>query len=323
LSESFNDITHELLVKYLLGEASPGERTGVEQWLAGGEDRRRLLSQLKLVLEESGRLKAPESDEEQAWQRFRQRIAATRVPVKKKRSFFTPLRVAAVFVLLAGLALWVYFSQQNKPVQTLAVQSHDKVVTDTLPDGSMVTLNRNSTLSYKEKFKGDIRSVALKGEAFFDVRPDKSKPFVVQVNDVTVKVVGTSFNIKAEGGKTEVIVESGIVQVTRGGKTIELRPKQKVRLETQDTTLVKEEVKDGLHNYYRSREFVCDNTPLWKLVEVLNEAYGVRIEIGRGSLKNLPLTATFNNESLDNILQIISATFDIKVERQDDRIILR
>ncbi|HEY0066102.1 MAG TPA: FecR domain-containing protein [Flavisolibacter sp.] len=323
MSESFNDITHELLVKYLLGEASPGERAEVEQWLDGGEDRRRLLSQLRLLLEESGRLKAPEPDEEQAWQRFRQRIAEPRIPAKKKQPFLTPLRIAAVFILLAGIALWVYFSQQDKPAQTLAVQSHGRVLTDTLPDGSMVTLNRNSSLSYKAKFKGDTRSVALKGEAFFDVRPDKSKPFVVQVNDVTVRVVGTSFNIKAEGGKTEVIVETGIVQVTRGGKTIELRPKQKVRLEAQDTMLVKEEVKDELHNYYHSREFVCDNTPLWKLVEVLNEAYDVRIEIGRNGLKNLPLTATFNNESLDNILNVISATFDIKVERQDDRIILR
>lgn len=315
-------MTHELLVKYLLDEASPEEKAEVEQWLSGGEDRQKQLEGMRVILQQSA-VKLPEADEELAWQRFKKRIAESRIPVKKKTPLLTPLRMAAVIILLAGIALWIFFAQVDRPAPTLAVSSYNKVVTDTLPDGSMVTLNKNSTLSYKEKLEGDVRSVALKGEAFFDVRPDKAKPFIIQVNDVTVKVVGTSFNIRSEGDRTEVIVETGIVQVTRAGKTIELKAKQKLSLGPQDTALVKEEVKDGLHNYYHSREFVCDNTPLWKLVEVLNEAYGVRIEIGRSSLKNLPLTATFNNESLDNILDIISATFDIKVERRGDRIVLR
>lgn len=315
-------MTHELLVKYLLDEASPEEKAGVEQWLSGGEDRQKLLEGMRVLLLQSA-VKIPETDEELAWQRFKKRIAEPRISVNKKKPLLTPLRMAAVIILLAGIALWIFFAQEDRPAPILAVNSYNKVVTDTLPDGSMVTLNKNSTLSYKEKLQGDVRAVALKGEAFFDVRPNKAKPFVIEVNDVTVKVVGTSFNIRSEEGKTEVIVETGIVQVTRAGKTIELKPKQKLSIDPQDTALVKEEVKGGLHNYYHSREFVCDNTPLWKLVEVLNEAYGVRIEIERSSLKNLPLTATFNNESLDNILDIISATFDIKVERRGDRIVLR
>jgi transmembrane sensor len=136
-------------------------------------------------------------------------------------------------------------------------------------------------------------------------------------------VVGTSFNIRSAGGETEVIVETGVVQVTRNGKTVELGPKEKVVVAQRDTTLKKEVETEALYNYYRTREFVCDNTPLWKLVEVLGEAYGVNIVIDRPALRTLPLTTTFNNESLDHILEVISMTFDIKVEREGGNIHLR
>ena len=96
-----------------------------------------------------------------------------------------------------------------------------------MPDGSVITVNKNSTLSYPSEFKGKTREVALNGEAFFKVTPNKEKPFIIHVNDVTVRVVGTSFNIRSEKGKTEVIVETGIVQVTKNKRTVSLLPKRK------------------------------------------------------------------------------------------------
>jgi ferric-dicitrate binding protein FerR (iron transport regulator) len=82
-------------------------------------------------------------------------------------------------------------------------------------------------------------------------------------------------------------------------------------------------VEDKLYNYYRSKEFVCDDTPLWKLVEVLNEAYGVNIVIENKELRGLRLNTTFNNESLDTILDIVSQTFGITYTKEADRIILK
>ena len=163
----------------------------------------------------------------------------------------------------------------------------------------------------------------MKGEAFFNVKPDKKKPFIITVNDVQVEVVGTSFNIKNEYGSTEVIVETGIVRVTKNGKTIELVAGEKLLLAVDDSIATKETVSDKLYNYYRSKEFVCDNTPLWKLVEVLNEAYDANINIGRKELNDFRLNTTFNNESLDKVLEIIHLTFDITVVRKDGQIILQ
>ena len=142
------------------------------------------------------------------------------------------------------------------------------------------------------------------------------------MNNIQVTVVGTSFNIKSNISGTEVIVETGVVRVARNGKTIELRAGEKLMFSAADSIPVKETVTDQLYNYYRSREFVCDDTPLWKLVDVLNEAYGSQIVIGRKELRELRITTTFNNESLDKILEVIHLTFDISISRQDGQVIL-
>ena len=206
----------------------------------------------------------------------------------------------------------------------MVAQTGQNVLIDTLPDGSVITLNKRSTVTYPSKFKGDTRAIALKGEAFFNVAPDKKKPFIISVNDVQVTVVGTSFNIKSENGNTEVVVETGIVQVTRSGKTVELNAGEKIVMPANDSIASKEEVSDKLYNYYRSKEFVCDETPLWKLVQVLNEAYDAKIIIGRKELNDMRLTTTFNNESLEKVLEVIHLTLDITViKKEDGQIILQ
>jgi len=179
--------------------------------------------------------------------------------------------------------------------------------------------------------KGKERRVELNGEAFFKVVPDKTKPFVVSVNDITVTVVGTAFNVKHTGDETEIIVESGIVKVARNDQTITLQAGEKTLIKATNTQLEKQESTDQLYNYYRSKSFVCDNTPLWRLAETLGEAYGVKIIEAYGvkiiienkELRDYPLTATFHEEPLDNILSVIAETFDITVSKTDQTIILK
>ncbi len=323
MNPDFDHITDSLLVKYLLAEATPDERVQVEVWLAASVANTKYFEQLKVVWEESKHLAAITTvDEEAAWQRFQNRIH--RQPAIQPVQRFAWWRIAALFVLVAGIAFLTYtLVNKEQPVQSLVVQSGSKIMTDTLPDGSVVTLNKASRLIYPDHFTGGTRSVQLEGEAFFKVTPDAKKPFVIQVNDVTVKVVGTSFNVRSEQGRTEVIVETGIVQVMKQNKVVQLHPRERVMVQKEDTILRKEVEQDQLYNYYRTKEFVCDSTPLWKLVEVLNEAYSAHIVIEKEELRSLPLTATFYNESLDRILDVISKTFDISVVKSGEKIILR
>jgi ferric-dicitrate binding protein FerR (iron transport regulator) len=120
---------------------------------------------------------------------------------------------------------------------------------------------------------------------------------------------------------TEVIVETGRVEVKKGNDVYMLSPGEKLTLGPQLTR--KEKEAGRLYDYYRSSEFVCDNTPLWKLVEALNQAYHAHIIIDRAALRETHLTATFSEESLDSILQIIAMTLDVKIVREPEGIYLR
>jgi transmembrane sensor len=325
LSNYVPNINDDLLVKYLLKETSPEENKGVEQWLEASDANRIYFGQFKSVWEESKNLAAvSEVNEEAAWQRFKSKLdEPKKITPVKNISRFAWMKVAAIFIIIIGAAMIIYTLNTKPAVEMITAAAGNEVLKETLPDGSVVTLNRNSSLSYPGQFKKGTRTVALKGEAFFDVTPDKEKPFKIEVNDVIVKVVGTSFNIRSENGTTEVIVETGIVQVMHLDKSVELRPGEKLTIPLKDTALVVQKETDQLYNYYRSREFVCDNTPLWKLVDVLNKAYNTNIVIQRQQLKGLHLNTTFSNESLDRILEIISLTFNITVEKKQDSIILR
>lgn len=318
-------INDDLLVKYLLEETSVDESGMVEQWLQQDPANRKYFDELISTWEKSRELSSSSSiTTDAAWHRFQQKISTPVVQINKGRSWW---RIAALFIVMAGLAFLAYqmMTFENEPAQ-LAVNSGNAVLNDTLPDGSVITLNKNSSLVYPESFKGNQRPVKLQGEAFFNVKPDPEKPFEVMVNDVRVVVLGTSFNIKSVNGVTEVIVETGLVRVIRGAQSVELHPKEKLIVSPRDSALVPAIEEEQLYNHYRSREFVCDNTPLWKLVTVLNEAYDVNITIERNELRNLPLDVTFSNESIDVILDIIRETFNsynIQVVRRDNHIILR
>jgi transmembrane sensor len=325
LEEKFYHINDDLLVKQLLGEASAEEQEEVKQWLAADPANTAYYNQLKQVWDTSRELAASSVvDENKAWEKFRQRV---HTPAENKKPRLIPfpwIKIAASILFVIGLG-WIGYKVlgPGRPVKELIVQTEQTVLTDTLPDGSVVTLNKASSIAYPSRFKGKTRPVTLKGEAFFNVAPDKKKPFTISVNDVQVTVVGTSFNVKSHGGNTEVVVETGIVKVTKNGTTVELKAHEKITIPAKDVVIQKEEVSDQLYQYYRTREFVCDDTPLWKLVEVLNEAYDVHIVIRRNELRDLRLTTSFNNESLDQVLEVIRITFDIRISKTGNQVILQ
>lgn len=319
----------DLLVKYLLREATPGESRKVEAWIAARAANQRYFEHFKLIWDQS-RVLAAQSvvDEEGAWQRFQQRVIQGNTNsqgiVRSLNRRLSGWRVAALLLATIGVvAMIFYFSRHTGAGTQVTLAAINTSQVDTLPDGSVITLNRHSSLSYAGAFNKKGRNVALQGEAFFNIKPNKNKPFIVHVNGITVTVTGTSFNIKTTGTKTEVIVETGTVQVSNSRQTIALTPKEKTVVNHPDSVLVKEEVTDQLYRYYRDKTFVCDHTPLWKVVQVLNEAYDVNIAIESKEKKQLLLTTTFHNEPLDSILNIIAQTLDVTVTRDNSRIILK
>ena len=317
-------MTDDLLVKFLLGETTSDENQQVNAWLAADPAHRKQFADMELIWKTSKNLESESKlDENAAWDRFKKRVdqqlAKPLVPVVEMEPSrnFSWLKFAATVVLLLASALLLFRQSETN------VMANNHVVTETLPDGSEVTLNKNSSITYTNSLLSKRRRVNLsKGEVFFKVEPDKSKPFVITAHNVEVEVVGTSFNVKHNDKSTEVIVETGIVKVMEGSETVTLRAGEKVMI-SGDKQLKAEPNTDHLYNYYRSKTFVADNTPLWRVVEVLNEAYSVNIVIENNEVKNLPLTTTFKDESLNQILKVIAETFKLSITPKGDKIILK
>ncbi|WP_207421294.1 FecR family protein [Desertivirga brevis] len=315
-------MTDELLVKFLLKETSPEEDRQVKDWIAADPAHQKQFSDISLIWSTSKNLESKSTvDENAAWERFKQRAGerktAPETVIRPIKRDFNWLKVAATIVLVSLIGLLLFRKSETQ------FTASNKVITETLPDGSVITLNKNSSLTYSSSLLGKKRQVDLaKGEVFFKVKPDKAKPFVISSGAVLVEVVGTSFNVKHKGTATEVIVETGIVKVSEGSETVILHAGEKVFVDSQQKLRV-EKSTDQLHNYYRSKIFVASNTPLWRVIEIMNEAYQAQIVIENPELRNLTLTTTFKNESLGEILKVISETFNISVTQKDNQIILK
>jgi len=317
------EMNDDVLISYLLGEADAQQLHQVAVWRASNPENERHFMEFKLIwarsleLDFKGKNSAAES-----LQRLKSRLAEQHEvrTTTKSVKLRTWLSIAAGITVLLT-ATWLYINQSPTELQT---KTMNIVQIDTLSDGSVVTLNKQSVLKYPEKFTGHQRLVALAaGEAFFTITPNKTKPFVIRAGNTSIRVVGTSFNVKHKNNAVEVIVETGIVEVSSAGKTIMLHPGDKGLVNSQTGLPEKSINPDQLYTWYRSKVFIAENTPLWRMVDVLNEAYGANISVGRKELRDLQLHTTFKNESLAEILKIISDTFNITVEKHGDQIILR
>lgn len=320
-------INDDLLVKYLVGEATPAEAEAIQNWLAADKANQQEYENFKLIWDESQQIAGTRNvDEDAAFIRLQNRLNKEAASVAKVRKMKPRYWVGlAASVLLVCTVAWLTVSRyyENGSIAVVKIDSHDKTRVAALPDGSEVTLNSHSTLIYPEKFTGKIRPVTMLGEAFFKVSPDKTKPFIIKVNGVTVRVVGTSFNVKSRGGKTQVIVETGIVNVSEKSKNINLNPGEKVLVTKKDGLQAKENIRGKLYNYYVTHELVCDETPLHELVASLNEVYGTHISIGNKAIENLPITTVFKDQALDDVLLVIKETLKVKVEKGKKGIVLR
>lgn len=315
----------ELLIKVLLDETSAEENTEVQQWLGENSANKKYFENFKQIWEISKRLEPSSNlDENAAWLKFKSRTAAAPqsapvvVPLKKQNLRW--LKIAAV--LLVAVAAWGTYALLN-PLNYISVEAGKKVLVKTLPDGSVVTMNKNTKLSFASNFT-DHRSIRLqRGDVFFKVTPNKAKPFIIDADDVSIKVVGTSFNVTHTNQQTEIIVETGIVKVSLGSGSIELHKGEKVTVTNGDDKLTKQQNTDLLYNYYRSQVFTLNNTPLTTVIEKLNESYEANIVIEDPKIKKLTLnTVLFKKESLDHNLQLICETLQLKETRNGNKILL-
>jgi transmembrane sensor len=304
---------NELIVKYIVGEADQQERSVVERWIAEDTNNREEFEKMKKIWDMgAGTEQVPDVDIDNAWSNFvRMRDG------RKKHISWNRWAVAAAVLVFCMLGFWIMQASLGDQ-QTFKTEM--QVQYATLPDGSTVHLNTHAEMSYEKGWLGKYRHVQLlKGEGFFDVKKDPEHPFVIQTGRSKITVLGTSFHVRREGVFTEVIVASGLVKVTHGKQEVVLKPNQMVLLaDTSNKEIRIDTVPDQLYRYYVRQEFIFENTDLKRVFEVLGKAYGKQFVIDNPKTRELPYTATFEQQSLQEILEAILKTFDLKMEKKDN-----
>jgi transmembrane sensor len=251
-------------------------------------------------------------------------------PVKETRflNFQNLKRIAAVLIVGVGLAF--FFSEQNhtvvKTVKTVVKEEGslaEKIKPKEMPpstiylsDGSVVWLKGESRLEYPKSFTGATREVTLIGEAFFDVAKDQEKPFIIHSGNLTTRVLGTSFNIKAyeNDESEEIAVVTGKVSVSVKEnnsdqvKEVVLQPKQKAIYFKKDNSLIEASGAEETQTYtsIAKTKLAFNETSLEDIIKVLNAAHDVNISVAKESMKNCIITADLTNETLEISIEILS-----------------
>jgi ferric-dicitrate binding protein FerR (iron transport regulator) len=226
------------------------------------------------------------------------------------------LRYAAVFFILLIPAILFFHHYTKSPTRQL--EAGLTVVEGTLPDGSLVTLNTGSHLEYPARFDRFKRGVQLRGAAYFEVIHNTGTPFVIYYKNARVEVLGTKFyvNTNAENGKMEVVLQEGSVSVyfkNRPNESVTLDPREKAEI-TPDQTAIRKRMNDD-DNYlaWKSHHLVFNNEELSRIVTTLTAIYNTKILITTPQLRKCRVTATFDNQSLDSVLNVLKATLGLDI----------
>ena len=159
----------------------------------------------------------------------------------------------------------------------------------TLSDGTRVWLNAETELRYPVQFNGKERVVYLKGEAYFEVSKNKEKPFLVQVDDMSVKVYGTAFNVNTYN-KIETVLVTGSLSMNQGGKEVLLKPNQKGVFDQVSGKITVEDVDVLAYVSWKNGDFIFRNESLNSIMDKLSRWYGLEVLYQDAGLQEVRLS---------------------------------
>ena len=242
---------------------------------------------------------------------------------KRTFRFHVLLRIAAcaAVLLIAVLAGW--HIAQNRQAEIFEVVSYrGQKSTVTLPDGSKVWLNSSSSISYSSDYNSKERNVSLQGEAFFDVARNTALPFVVHAQDVSVTALGTRFNVRAYAEDSCILTTlvDGSVRTQVGELVNELEPEQESRFDKNTGSLTKNTVADVNHMVpWMQDEIVFNDNTLAEIAVMIERMYNVHV-VFSDDVKKYSYTGLIRNNSLQNVLELISCTSPVDYRMNSDTI---
>ncbi len=313
-----------IIAGYLAGNAVAEDIKLLNDWVESSDINKKYFDELKNIWEVSSKKINPG--------KINIEIALSNVLEKTSgKSKITTVwiywkKIAAVVLipLLLGNLIWFYLNSQKRNYASESVYNEVFAVYGTrtainLADGSSVWLNSGSSLKYPEKFKGKERDVYLQGEAYFEIATNSSVPFIVKTPSLIVRATGTVFNVSdhISDMNSEVTLVTGKVFVNEISadkiteQFVELFPNQHLTLnkETGKISINKEDVNEYIS--WKDGKLIFRNKPLSYVVNKISQLFNVDIELHGSVLQDYRYRATFEDESLSEILRLLKISSPI------------
>lgn len=311
---------------YFSGEAPEEDRATVDVWRGESPGNEKEFRELKLAWEAMPLLLQMErSDQLEALIKVHKRIDR-----KSGKLWLLYFQRAAAVLLLPLLTytgfLWV---KSGKPAATVKVQPVWQTISTPpgvkscfyLPDSSRVWLNSSSSITFPERFEGNSRQATVTGEAFFDIRKDEAKPFLLSLGKMHVKVLGTRFDVinYSNEESTGVVLESGKVELCTGSfdhpmLLTEMKPGELALYDREKSSIRMKLVDARKYASWIEGRLVFKEDPMEEVVRRLNHWFNVKIEVADPEILGYTYTATFQDESIDQILELLAISAPIRYQ---------
>lgn len=313
-----------LIAKNLAGLSDSIETTQLKEWIESSADNSQYFEQIKNIWDASDKQIDPKKiNTSKALENVLDKIPKA----SPKRPFwYYWQKIAAIIILplAIGILLWIYINSHktissNEIVYNEVFASFGTRSSLRLSDSTIVWLNSGSSIRYPNKFINNERLIFLKGEAYFEVESDNSKPFIVQTSTLQIKATGTKFNILEHDSDpvTEVTLVSGKITVNEldNNKNLqlisELHPDQHLVYNRQ--TKVKSTINADTYKYIAWKDGILmfRDEPLDIVLNKISRIFNVDIELRGKVLNDYRYHATFKDESLEEILKLLKISAPI------------
>ncbi len=329
-----NNINYKILLDFSKGKYSYNDYLKIKHWFINVRDDTKIEEQLSDQFKEFANSTNTKSLHP-IFEKIQYRILLEEKRNERKRNIWHYYRqLAAVLIPLIAISASLYFF--TKPSQTTAQAWLEINVPEgariefLLPDSTSGWLNNGAKLRYPAEFTRN-RKVELLGEAFFKVRHIEHSDFTVGVKDMDIKVLGTKFNVSAYANEavSEVVLNEGKVEIngTTSAFSHTLHPGEKISYNHVTRSLNSTTVDPNVYSAWTEGYLVIDNEPFSQAIKKLERWYSTEISIQDEALRNFRFKATFQDETLEEVLRFIAMTtpitYDIKNRNQSSNGILK
>lgn len=311
---------YSLIYKSLNNEISDAEQSVLAVWLEADSAHRKIYDEVRLVWDLGQFEEDFEVLDRSRMQRQMVRLELNLSKAKHQeqeryRNAIVYRNVAIIILLIITFTVLISQFARHRETNTIAMsvnENKDLI----LPDSSMVSLNKDATLTFRQSLNN--RNVIFQGEGYFQVSEDQDRPFIIQLPDGFIKVLGTSFFVKANAGDTtEVWVSSGIVEVSHNNKSVLLRKGETTRFTSNSYEIAKATNQNPNYNSWYTRKLQFEKTSLKKIISLLQDQYHIKFKVQNKDLMTCRFTGTFDDEALDTILQVLSQSMGFSFKLQD------